>query len=125
MAEESKKVDLKGAEEALKNSLENPKDNDAPAEAETTGDAQPGDQAAGKKKKSKSSKLKNSIAGGSSSGETSTGNISAEQLQQILAINPALKAEVGAMDPSKIQEMMKNMDLSQVLTGAVYVTSSC
>jgi glycylpeptide N-tetradecanoyltransferase len=122
MSEESKLVGNKAAEaeEILDTVVEssvtskNPTAEDA---AEGAAEEQTADGKK-KKKKSKASKIKNAIAGSSSSGDA-TGGLTPEQFQQLLAVNPALKAEAASMDPAKLQEMMKNISLSDILTGSV------
>jgi glycylpeptide N-tetradecanoyltransferase len=120
MPEESKETVPPHAGEDLNLKVEG----EAEARTRKEGDVEEGEtQASGPvsagKKKSKASKIKSAIAGTSSSSSTKTsGSVTDEQFQQLLSINPALKAEVGNMDPAKVQEMMKNLNLSQILTGA-------
>jgi glycylpeptide N-tetradecanoyltransferase len=124
MSQESKKETVpKATEEAPKTTIEEVEDDteaqDLAEDEETLGTEDGESKSAGKKKKSKASRIKSALTGSSSVGSTSntTGSVSAEQFQQLLAINPALRSQVGTMDPAKVQEMMKNLNLSDVLTG--------
>ncbi|KAF2436878.1 N-myristoyl transferase [Tothia fuscella] len=123
MSSESKQVDPPSGEKDTKSKVEEEPENTAENQEEAGEDeeAPTGDQVTTgkKKKKSKASKLKNALTGGSSSSISKTsGSVTAEQFQQLLDNNPALKAEVGHMDPANVKEMMKNLDLNTILTGA-------
>jgi aminopeptidase N len=117
MTEESKVVDPKVAEASTAaTATEAPDSGD---EGEATG--QNGDGTA-KKKKSKSKKIKDALTGKSveaSSSDPTKASLTDQQFQQLLEMNPALKNEVASMDPVKVRELMKNMDLSTALAGMV------
>lgn len=46
-------------------------------------------------------------------------NISGALVEQLLKANPSLAGEMQGMDPKKIEEMMKGMNLQDILTGMV------
>lgn len=74
-----------------------------------------------KKKKSKKSKLVAAITGNKSSepGESSQplSKLSDDSAQKLLDMNPSLKGELAGMSPGKAAEMLKKMDVSQLLSG--------
>ena len=84
---------------------------------------------ANKTKKSKSkSKAKategesdgsNAAANGSSSGDGVGGQLNAGQLEAVLKNNPALKSELADLDEGKLREVMKKMNMEDLLTGTV------
>lgn len=114
MTEESKEIDPKTAAVA-----DAPESND---ENEETGQAGDGETSK-KKKKSKSKKVKDALTVGptvkASSSDPSKASLTEAQFQQLLSMNPSLKNEVANMDPAKVKELMKNMDLSTALSGMV------
>jgi glycylpeptide N-tetradecanoyltransferase len=109
------KVSEERAEVGVTEAQDSP-DDDAP-------EAHNGDQnaphGASKKKKSKAKKIKNMMTGKSSEDSPGTTSVTDEQFKQLLALNPALKSDVATMDPAKVQEMMKNLDLREALSGMV------
>ena len=119
MTGDPKESHSKASEERLEAAVtdgQDSPDEDAP-------EAQNGEQnaphSAAKKKKSKAKKIKNMMTGKSSEGSAGTASVTDEQFKQLLALNPALKSEVATMDPAKVQEMMKNLDLREALSGVV------
>ncbi len=77
-----------------------------------------------KKKKSKKSKLVSAITGNKSSsttseqsGESSTPKLSEDSIKKLLDMNPALKGELSGMPAEKAAEVLKKMDVSQLLSG--------
>jgi len=46
-------------------------------------------------------------------------NISGTLVEQLLKANPSLAGEMRGMEPKKIEEMMKGMNLQDILTGMV------
>lgn len=136
MPEESKQVeasvpgDEKDAGKALQPSTadaadESEEEHDEPT---ATGDSP---TTSSKKKKSKRKKLKDAIASGrgKETGESSSGGtkpeqkLSAKQFEQLLGINPALEKEMAGMPKDKVEEMMKKLTMSDLLTGMVRVES--
>jgi glycylpeptide N-tetradecanoyltransferase len=73
--------------------------------------------AAKKKKKSKRKKVASAITGDSGDPSRPAAKISQEGMQQIMDANPALKGELSKMSPEAAQEMLKKMDVNQLLTG--------
>jgi glycylpeptide N-tetradecanoyltransferase len=76
-----------------------------------------------KKKKSKKSKLVSAITGKSSSksdepqAESSTPKLSEDSIKKLLDMNPSLKGELANMPAEKAAEVLKKMDVSQLLSG--------
>lgn len=109
---------------------------DADADAESDEDVdEAGETAEGqaamkkkKKKKSKKKKVKDALTGGPtvevSEADPTNAQLTDAQFQQLLHMNPSLKREVGGMDPNKIKELMKNMDLDTALSGLVFSAAS-
>ena len=96
---------------------------DAPDDAgEEDGPAQTS-QASGQKtkKKSKRAKMKKALGGGSdgdSAGpSTSAKKLTPDMVDQLMEMNPALKGEVASMERDKAIEMVKKMDVADLLTG--------
>jgi glycylpeptide N-tetradecanoyltransferase len=97
-------------------------DEELPATAEGTSAPAPK-----KKKKSKRKKVKEALTG--SKGESSTGEIdgsgsskvdnklSSSQIDQLLRSNPALQNEVRGVPNGKVEELLKKMNLQDLLTG--------
>lgn len=84
-----------------------------------TSTSTPADGATGKKKKSKRKKLAAAISGDKEQGDPSkpASKMSDSSIQTLLEMNPALKGELSKLPPEKAQEMLKKMDVSQLLTG--------
>ncbi|GFP56776.1 glycylpeptide N-tetradecanoyltransferase [Trichoderma asperellum] len=80
-----------------------------------------------KKKKSKKKKVKEALTGKSDDAEAdlkkAIGGLTPQQLQELLALNPALAGELsqasGSANPSpdQISEMLKKMNLQDIMTG--------
>ncbi|OQU95679.1 protein N-myristoyltransferase, domain-containing protein isoform 1 [Cladophialophora immunda] len=75
-----------------------------------------------KKKKSKKSKLVSTITGKKSPEEPTdpskpAANLSSDSLKTLLDMNPALKGELSGLSPEKANELLKKMDVSQLLSG--------
>ncbi|KIW98942.1 uncharacterized protein Z519_00605 [Cladophialophora bantiana CBS 173.52] len=75
-----------------------------------------------KKKKSKKSKLVSAIAGNKSSEEPAdpskpAANLSNDSLKTLLDMNPSLKGELSGLSTEKANELLKKMDVSQLLSG--------
>ncbi|KAF1990340.1 N-myristoyl transferase [Aulographum hederae CBS 113979] len=133
MSEESKEADAAANLEALEDALKEAKQATA-EDAGDEGDSSAGEEdeqpapangesaaagAAKKKKRSKKKKLKQAILGSvkSESMPKTAADLTSDQLNALLDVNPALKAEVNAMDPKNVQEMMKRLNLADLLTG--------
>ncbi|KAL6904805.1 acyl-CoA N-acyltransferase [Trichoderma evansii] len=98
-------------------------------EEEVAGDASAagGASASKKKKKSKKKKVKEALTGKSDDAEAdlkkAIGGLTPQQLQELLALNPALAGELsqasGSANPSpdQISEMLKKMNLQDIMTG--------
>lgn len=133
MTEESKVVDLEIDEEATKDALNESvngvTDLESGDEVETI-EAQDADSVAAgsakKKKKSKKAKLKKVLgvgnkedgdkdASGSSSNPSS--KITSGMVEQILTMNPSLKAELSGKTKEGQTEAVRKMDVSELLTG--------
>ncbi|KKY19079.1 putative peptide n-myristoyl transferase [Diplodia seriata] len=105
--------------EAAEQQDESSGDEEAPAASEGAGPA----AAKKKKKKSKKKKLKEALIGtsnaeaGSSSSAQPKQQLNREQLEALLAANPALKAEFDKMNEQQVQELLKNLSVSDLLTG--------
>ena len=71
-----------------------------------------------KKKKSKKSKLVSALTGNKSAEPAdSTKPLSNDVVKTLLDANPALKGELAGMPPEKAGELLKKMDVSQLLSG--------
>jgi hypothetical protein len=53
------------------------------------------------------------------SGEAAMNNISGPLVDQLLKANPSLAGEMQGMDPKKVEEVMKHMNLQDIMTGMV------
>ena len=133
MTEESKvvdpKIDEEAAKDALNESANGVTDPESGDEVETTGAQDADSVAAGsaeKKKKSKKAKLRKVLgvgnkedgdkdASGSSSNPSS--KITSGMVEQILTMNPSLKAEVSGQTKEEQTEAVRKMDVSELLTG--------
>jgi len=85
----------------------------------TTGQPEPSDAGKTKKKKSKRSKIASAMTGKSTSSDSSkpAANMSEASIQTLLEMNPSLKGELAGLPPEKAQEMLKKMNISELLTG--------
>ncbi|KIX96080.1 uncharacterized protein Z520_08335 [Fonsecaea multimorphosa CBS 102226] len=76
-----------------------------------------------KKKKSKKAKLVSALTGKKSNPEEPTdpskpaANLNSESLKTLLDMNPSLKGELSGLSPEKANELLKKMDVSQLLSG--------
>src|ERR1700742_195891 len=71
-----------------------------------------------KKKKSKKSKLVAALTGNKSSEAADPSKpLSSDVVKTLLDANPALKGELAGMPPEKAGELLKKMDVSQLLSG--------
>lgn len=133
MTEESKQVDPRANEEAVKEIFNQAATNDdehddAYDDADTTTADAVAAGSATKKKKSKKAKLKklisassnqNGEAEGSSSSSKSASKLTDGMVEQLLDMNPSLRGEVAGMDKSKAAETLKKLDVADLLTGLV------
>jgi glycylpeptide N-tetradecanoyltransferase len=122
----SKEADTAAAKAAAKEAIQETvaegeeHDVESSEEEEEAGTAEAGASSAAaskkKKKKSKKKRIKEALTGGSKEPQ-----ITSEQLQQVLELNPALKKEVEAqtkgMDQAQVDEMIRRLNLSELLTG--------
>ncbi|KAK8165021.1 acyl-CoA N-acyltransferase [Phyllosticta citrichinensis] len=130
MSSESKPVDNTAAAEAAAEAVaETTNTNDEHEEqssadeghdgaADSTG--APGEAKKKKKKKSKKKKLKEALTGTSSAEASSSSSkpaVNREQLEALLAMNPALKSDVSGMSDAQINDMLKNLSFADILTG--------
>src|ERR1700761_6112227 len=71
-----------------------------------------------KKKKSKKSKLVSALTGTKPSEQADPSKpLSNDVVKTLLDANPALKGELAGMPPEKAGELLKKMDVSQLLSG--------
>ncbi|KAF7542738.1 hypothetical protein G7046_g10119 [Stylonectria norvegica] len=130
--EESKPVDpvveetdakLKG--KAVEVESDESNDDEAPTTTVATGEAAAGSSKK-KKKRSKRNRVKDALTGkadSSSSVEKAIGNLTPQQIQELLAVNPALREEVsqasGSANPTADQaaEQIRKMTLEEIMTG--------
>ncbi|KAI9826743.1 MAG: glycylpeptide N-tetradecanoyltransferase [Sarea resinae] len=134
MSEESKPVDPKAEQEAVEEAIVEAtvEDADESGKDEATNlddEAHDGDAAAtsakSKKKKSKRKKVKEALTGKKEEGESSASGsaqapaskLDSGTLQQLLENNPSLKNEVGGMSKDKAEQMLKKLNLNELLTG--------
>lgn len=122
MPEESREVDPQADKEALNDLI-----NEATKNAEDDGDSDDDQhvdpstsdagaaQAAAMKKRSKRKKLKSALT----EQKDGEGNLSQEQLEKALDVNPSLKAEVVAMEQAKVDDMLRKLNMSDLITGLV------
>ncbi|PTB40735.1 glycylpeptide N-tetradecanoyltransferase [Trichoderma asperellum] len=132
-AEESKPVDevvnevdaeIKAKQAAAESDGEE-EDEEVAGDASAAGGASAA--ASKKKKKSKKKKVKEALTGKSDDAEAdlkkAIGGLTPQQLQELLALNPALAGELsqasGSANPSpdQISEMLKKMNLQDIMTG--------
>lgn len=114
----SEAVDETSKPQAAEEHDESSGDEETPAAAEGAGPA----AAKKKKKKSKKKKLKDALTGTSNAEASSSSappkqQLSREQLDALLAANPALKSEFEKMSEQQVQELLKNLSVSDLLTG--------
>ena len=133
MSEESKFVDpeanRQAAKDVLGESVKGIRDPDSGDEIESTADkatdAVAADSAT-KKKKSKKAKLKKAFGVGhgsdadnevSSNSSKATSKLTGDMVEQLLEMNPSLEGEVAGMSKDKRAQAVKQMDVSDLLTG--------
>ncbi len=127
MAEKSTERGEASSQETSDRTVEQkPTDNahngDADSTADQTGNAagDAADAGPSNKKKSKRKQLTDALTGGKAAASSSEApNLSPEKLQAILKNNPSLKNEIGDLDGPKLEEMMKKLSMSDLLTGMV------
>lgn len=134
MSSESKPEDREATAEATREvTAETSKPEDAEQQDESSGDEETPTTGEGatpaaakkKKKKSKKKKLKEALTGTSNAeaGPSSEGSaqpkqkLNKEQLEALMAANPALKSEFDKMDEAQVQDLLKNLSVSDLLTG--------
>lgn len=134
MAEESKEIDPKIDEAAVKEVIDG--EPTASTTNEVTGDEDPEGTspdamaagAATKKKKSKKAKLKKAlgIEAGQDAEASSSSNPASKltdgMVEQLLEMNPSLKSEVAGMDKANAAAAVKKLDIADLLTGMVSST---
>ena len=128
--EESKPVEPKVEEvdAALKGKaaeVDSGSEDDEPAANEASGAA--AGEGSKKKKKSKRKKVKEALAGSSGDPEAdikkAIGGLTPQQLQELMALNPALAQEISKANdgkqatPEQAAEMLKRMNLQDIMTG--------
>ncbi|KAK7547718.1 glycylpeptide N-tetradecanoyltransferase-like protein [Phyllosticta citricarpa] len=129
MSSESKPVDNKATAEAAAEAVAETTNANVEHEEQSSGDeahdgagdstTTPGD-AKKKKRKSKKKKIKEALTGSSSAEASSSPSkpaVNREQLEALLAMNPALKSDVSGMTDAQINDMLKNLSLADILTG--------
>ncbi|KAF2141005.1 uncharacterized protein K452DRAFT_251873 [Aplosporella prunicola CBS 121167] len=129
---ESKPVDREATADATREvAEETSKPEGAEQEESSSDEATPGvadatttaGEAKKKKKKSKKRKLKDALAGKSntqaegSSAQEGKKTLSRDQLETLMAVNPALKGDFSKLNESQVEEMMKKLSVSDILTG--------
>jgi hypothetical protein len=75
-----------------------------------------------KKKKKKRNKVKSALTGGilnSDGSSVDATKLPSGVVAEMMKRNPQLSQELGSMDPSKAQEMLKKLNLNELLTGMV------
>lgn len=132
MSSESKEVDanLANAAPEVEDAVKADEQGDSGAEGESeVEDATAGASATAPKKKKKRSKKKakketdeaaadTAVAESSNSKpKTLPKHIPKEMLNTLLELNPALRNELASLDPAKATELLKNMDVSDLMTG--------
>lgn len=70
-----------------------------------------------KKKKSKKAKLVSALTGNKADSTDSPNPVSPDVVKTLLDANPALKGELAGMPPEKAGELLRKMDVSQLLSG--------
>lgn len=70
------------------------------------------------KKRAQSSNVENSAASPAESSSQKAGSkITPQMVDSLLEMNPALKGELGSLDKHQARDILKKMDISQLLTG--------
>ena len=100
------------------------------ADAVNAGETAPG--VGKKKRRSKRKKIKDALTGGPSkdpepgeaSSSTAEGKTGGKGIDVLLKNNPALQKEMAGMPHNKIEEMLKRLNVSDLLTGMVCRTDS-
>ena len=121
MAEESKIADPDLNKNIVAPAINPTAEDEETSDEHNEDEENPAAAASDKKKKSKRQKLKNALTGKDSSGgpSSSSNGVTAGMVDQILSANPSLKGEVAGLDKEHALEKLKNLDLSDLLTGMV------
>ena len=132
MSQESKiidpEVDKEIISEIVAAAVANGKNAVVEDESDEEGPKDPADEDAlaatskSKKKKSKKARMKKALGlkeseGGSSGSSNPASKLTAEMVEQLLEMNPSLKGEVAGMGKEKAAEMLKTLDVADLLTG--------
>jgi glycylpeptide N-tetradecanoyltransferase len=125
MAEESKEIDPKTTSQAMQEVKEETAAGKAPQLASDSDDEPPplvdqeadtiAEAATQKRKKSKKAKLKEVLRSPPTASETE--RLDRDMVTQLMEMNPALKSEYAGLDKDKMAEMIKKMDVAELLTG--------
>ncbi|KAM3069160.1 glycylpeptide N-tetradecanoyltransferase [Clarireedia jacksonii] len=142
MADNTSSTEPKGKEVSTETSTEDPStqaqvesenenenENEDGHEENKTAEGTSGSTATGKKKKSKRKKIKTALGGASGSSEDTTkedltkavAGLSKSQVQQLLALNPSLAQQIGAVDGDlsgkQAAEAVRKLNLEDIMTG--------
>ena len=122
-AEESKEVDPQTTKEAAEevqselSGTSKPHDASDEDEPKDEGDAV-AEEAARKRKKSKKDKLKAVLKATGSTGDiTNPATLTPAMMEQLLEKNPSLQSEFMGLEKDKQMDLLKKMDISDLLTG--------
>ena len=128
-AASSKEIDPVATEEAVNEIAEGEEESGEDEEHNAADDGatgEPGEAAKARKKKSKKAKLKKLVgAGKDSGGETGESSskpaskLTAQGIEELLEMNPSLKAEMAGMDQQKAVEALRKLDVADLMTGMV------
>lgn len=140
MSAESKEVDPQVDAEIINELVAETDQNGKTAMVEDASDGEDtleptnGDEVAGssksKKKKSKKARLKKALMGAGqdeSSGSSSNpaSKLTPEMVEQLLEMNPSLGGEVAGMNKEKAAQVLKKLDVADLLTGMVRLPLRC
>jgi glycylpeptide N-tetradecanoyltransferase len=108
-----------GAPASTQPTAESDSEHEGITEQREGGTQEVGEGAAKKKKKTKRKKIADAVTGKKDAGEPSkpASQMSDSSIQTLLEMNPSLKGELAGMPPAQAQEMLKKMDINQLLTG--------
>lgn len=127
----SEETSLKGGAESSKGKQVELSNVAESNEAEISGDDEPGagsteDAVAttAKPKKSKKAKIKKALGVGSKDGDPGSSSnpvskLTPNMVEQLLEMNPSLKGEVAGMNKEKAAEILKKLEVADLLTGMV------
>jgi glycylpeptide N-tetradecanoyltransferase len=122
----SKEVDPAVTEEAVQELVE--EDNGSSEDEEQEGEStEPGEAAKAKKKKSKKSKLKKMLGAKVQEDEVEeagdpskpASKLTQKGVEELLEMNPSLKAEIAGMDQQKAVDALRKLDIADLMTGMV------